>query len=253
MLENRVLQALSPDEFARLRLRLVPVELKKHEILYELGAPIEQAYFPQAGLVSLLAVNESGDAIETAIVSTEGIIGSVTLLGTKRSTSQVVVQIPGRALKLSIASFLEACETIPQLKRLANLHIGILLFQAQQNVACHALHRVEGRLCRWILQAHDVTESNILQLTQEFLSNMLGAQRTSVSMIAHNLQQAGIIRYRRGRIEIVDRLGLEAASCDCYSRIKREVDARLSPGSRASLSGLLPGSSATRPSNAISS
>jgi CRP-like cAMP-binding protein len=227
MVENRILQSLTPDDFAWLRSRLVPVELKQHEVLYEQGAPIEHVYFPEAGLVSLLAINETGDAIETAIVSTEGIVGDVALLEAERSTSQVVVQIRGRALKLPTASFLEACDAIPHLKRLASLHTGLLLFQAQQNAVCHALHTVEGRLCRWMLQAQDVTKSNVLELTQEFLSHMLAAQRTSVSMIAHTLQQAGFIRYRRGRIEIVDRLGLEAASCECYSVIKQEIDARL--------------------------
>lgn len=236
MPENRILQLLAPNELARLRARLVPTELKQHEVLYENGAPMEHIYFPEKGLVSLLSVSESGSAVETGIVGAEGVLGGMSLLGADRSTCQATVQIAGRALKLSTANFLEACAAIPHLKHLVHLHIQALLFQAQQNVACHALHIIEGRLCRWILQAQDATKSDVLDLTQESLSNILGAQRTSVSMIAHTLQQAGFIRYRRGRIEIVDKIGLEAASCECYSLIKHELDKRL-PRPRAVTSG----------------
>jgi CRP-like cAMP-binding protein len=227
MLDNRILQALSPDDFARLRSRLVPVELRQHEVLYEPGAPIQHVYFPDGGLISLLNINESGSAIETGIISAEGLVGGVALLGAERSTVQVTVQIPARAVKMPVTTFVEACEVIPQLKRLVHRHLHILLYQAQQNAACHALHTIEGRLCRWMLQAQDVTGANVLELTQEFLSHVLGAQRTSVSMIAHTLQNAGLIRYRRGRIEILDKLGLEAASCECYSLIKHEIAHRL--------------------------
>ncbi|MPZ38622.1 MAG: helix-turn-helix domain-containing protein [Rhizobiales bacterium] len=227
MLENRILRALAPGELARLRPRLVPVELRQHEILYAMGAPMTHVYFPQSGLVSLLNINEAGDAIEAGIVSAEGVVGGVTLLDADRSISQVVVQISGRALKLPTPSFLESCKAIPRLKRLVNRHIQVLLFQAQQNAACHALHTVEGRLCRRMLQAQDITQSSVLALTQELLSYMLGAQRTSVSTIARTLQDAGFIRYRRGRIEILDKRGLEAAACECYSLVKQEIDAHL--------------------------
>lgn len=227
MPENRILQALTPDELARLRPRLVPVELKQHEVLYETGAPLEHVYFPQRGLVSVLNIGESGEAIETGIVSNEGVVGGLALIDARRSNAHVTVQIPGQALRLPVAGFIEACNAVPHLRRLVNAHIQFLLFQAQQNTACHALHTVEGRLCRWLLQAQDVTHSDILDLTQEFLSHMLGVQRTSVSMIAHTLQHAGFIRYRRGRIEVIDRLGLEEASCECYSLIKQEADRRL--------------------------
>jgi CRP-like cAMP-binding protein len=235
MLENRILQLLTPDEFARLRPRLTPAELKQHEVLYETDGRMDHIYFPDKGLVSLLNISESGESVETGIIGTEGVVGGLAVLGADRSTCQVTVQIAGRALKLSTASFLELCAAMPHLKQLVHLHIQTLLFQAQQNATCHALHSVEGRLCRWMLQAQDVTRSDTLDLTQEFLSNMLGAQRTSVSMIAHALQQAGLIRYRRGHIEIVDKIGLEAASCECYSLIKHEIDKRLPPPSEATI------------------
>ena len=227
MPENRILQALTVKEFAALRPRLTVCDLKQHETLYEAGGPIEHVYFPLSGLVSLLNVSESGDAIEAGIVSSEGVAGGLVLLDEQRSTCQVTVQISGTALRLSTAHFLEACSAIPRLKHLVNLHIQILLFQAQQNGSCHALHTVEARLCRWLLHAHEVTKSDMLDLTQEFLSHMLGAQRTSVSIIAHMLQRAGFIRYRRGRITIIDKLGLEEASCECYSLIKDAIDTRL--------------------------
>lgn len=227
MPKNRILRSLSSDELARLQPHLAVVDLGLSDVLHEAGAPIESVYLPESGLVSLLHVSESGDAIETGVVGTEGIVGGLTLLDARRSISQATVQISGRAYKLSTPSFLQACAAIPRLKGLTHQHLQILLFQAQQNAACHALHTVEGRLCRWMLLAQDATKSDVLDLTQEFLSQMLGAQRTSVSMIAHNLQQAGIIRYRRGRIEVIDKIGLEAAACECYSLIKHEIDSTL--------------------------
>jgi CRP-like cAMP-binding protein len=235
MPENRILHRLRPDEFSTLLPRLTPIVLRQNDVLYGAGARIGQVYFPLRGLISLLKISENGDAIETGSIGAEGLVGGLTLLNVDRSTSHTVVQISGRALKLSTESFLEACAAIPNLRCLVQLHIHTLLYQAHQNAACHALHTVESRLCRWLLQAQDMTKSDVLDLTQEFLSNMLGAQRTSISMIAHALQQAGFIRYRRGRIEIVDRLGLETAACDCYSLIKNEIDTHLpqqAPGVR---------------------
>jgi CRP-like cAMP-binding protein len=250
MPENRILRLLTPDEFARLRPRLMPTELKQHEVLYETDARMEHVYFPEKGLVSLLHISESGEAVETGIIGAEGLVGGLALLGADRSTCQATVQIAGRGFKLSTASFVDACAAIPHLKQLVHLHLQTLFFQAQQNAACHALHSVEGRLCRWMLQAQDVTRSDTLDLTQEFLSNMLGAQRTSVSMIAHALQQAGLIRYRRGRIEILDKIGLEAASCECYSLIKQETDKRLPPPSEATISpGLVTRIAAVEPAD----
>jgi len=227
MPENRILQGLTVEEFAALRPRLTVFDLKQHEILYEAGGPIEHVYFPTSGLISLLNVSESGDAIEAGIISSEGVAGGLVLLEEERSPCQVTVQISGKALRLSTPHFLEACAAIPRLRHFVNLHIQILLFQAQQNGSCHALHTVEARLCRWLLHAQEVTQSDMLDLTQEFLSHMLGAQRTSVSIIAHMLQHAGFIRYRRGRIRIIDKLGLEEASCECYSLIKHAINARL--------------------------
>jgi CRP-like cAMP-binding protein len=227
MSENRILQALTVEEFAALRPRLTVVDLKQHEILHEADAPIEHVYFPLSGLMSLLNVSESDDAIEVGIVSAGGVVGGLVLLDAHRATCQVTVQIPGKALRLSTAHFLDACAAIPRLRHLVNLHFQILLLQAQQNATCHALHTVEARLCRWLLYAQDVTKSGVLELTQEFLSNVLGAQRTSVSMMAHMLQHAGFIRYSRGHIRIIDKLGLEEASCECYSLVKDAIDARL--------------------------
>jgi CRP-like cAMP-binding protein len=226
MPENRILQALTVEEFAALRPRLTAVDLKQHETLYEAGGAIEHVYFPLSGLMSLLNVSDGRDAIEVGIVSAEGVVGGLVLLDERRSACQVAVQIPGKALRLSTAHFLDACSAIPRLRHLVNLHFQILLFQAQQNATCHALHTVEARLCRWLLYAQDVTKSGVLELTQEFLSNVLGAQRTSISMMAHMLQHAGFIQYSRGRIKIVDKLGLEEAACECHSLVKEAIDAR---------------------------
>jgi len=227
MTDNRILQGLTPSDFDRLRSRFTPVQLTQHAELYPINGTIEYVYFVEAGLVSLLNVSENGDMIEAGVIGAEGVVGGVAVIDAVQSSTQATVQISGNALRMTVGDFRAACASLPHLKRLVHQHIQILLFQAQQNATCHALHSVECRLCRWMLQAQDVTQSNILDLTQEFISHMLGVQRTSVSMIAQTLQQAGFIKYSRGRIEILDKLALHEAACECYNLIKHQIDARI--------------------------
>jgi CRP-like cAMP-binding protein len=184
-------------------------------------------YFPESGLVSLNNISRSGDSVEVGIIGADGVVGGTALLDDLRSTSQATVQIPGKALKMPTRTFLESCNSTPMLRRLVARHQHLMLFEAQQTAACHALHSAEGRFCRWLLQARDLVRLSAIELTQESLSALLGVQRTSVSVIAHTLQNAGLIRYRRGRIEVIDELGLEEAACDCYNLIKQEIGRQL--------------------------
>ena len=227
--ENRLLKSLGPDEFSRLQSHLKKKSLPRGEVLHPAGEMIKHVYFPLSGMVSILAMMRTGDAIETAIVGREGVVGASVGSDGGRAAGEAVVQIEGSAWQIPSANFLKAYNASARLRRLANEFQSVLLLQAQQSAACHALHTVEARLCRWLLQSRDTTESDIVSLTQEFLSHMLGVRRTSVSLCAHQLQNAGLIRYRRGRIEILNRAGLMDAACECYEVVRGYVDRAIPP------------------------
>jgi CRP-like cAMP-binding protein len=226
---NRLLQSLEPADLAALQSHLKPIELRRGDVLHQPRAAIEHVYFPLSGMVSLLAVMQSGEAIETAIVGREGLVGGSVANGNGYSFGQATVQIAGKALRIASRPFTEACGKSGKLRALANHFQDVIMMQAQQNAACHALHTVDARLCRWLLQSQDATESNLVELTQEVLSHMLGVQRTSVTIAAHALQEAGLIKYSRGRITILDRAGIEECACECYAVLRSEIDRALPP------------------------
>jgi CRP-like cAMP-binding protein len=227
--ENRLLQSLGSDELAALQPHLKLVELRRGTVLHEARGAIERIYFPVCGMVSLLAIMQSGEAIETGIVGREGVVGGSIAGGNGHSFGQATVQVAGKALEIGRKQFLEAYQNGGGLRALVNRFQGVVLMQSQQSAACHALHSVEARLCRWLLQSQDMVESSVVELTQEFLSHMLGVQRTSVSLCAHALQDAGLIEYSRGRITILDRAGVEECACECYAVIRRETDKAIPP------------------------
>jgi CRP-like cAMP-binding protein len=226
---NRLLASLAPDELAALQPHLRKVEFKRGTVLHLPRAPIERVYFPVSGMVSLLVVMRSGEMIETAVIGREGIVGGSIVNSAAEAYGQAIVQISGAAAEISSTVFLQACRERTQLRSLVHRFQGLILLQAQQSAACHALHDVEARLCRWMLQAQDTVESPVIELTQEFLAHMLGVQRTSVTLSAHALQQAGLIEYSRGRITIRDRAALEDCACECYAVIKAETDRAIPP------------------------
>jgi CRP-like cAMP-binding protein len=223
LVKNRILRQLSADELKSVQPWLTAVKLQSNAVLHEVGAPIGQIYFPLSGMISLLAVMQSGEAIETGIIGAEGLFGGGAVTN-GHFFGQAVVQIDAVALKMPKAEFVEACHKHPHLRNLVDRYQSLLLMQAQQNAACHALHHVRGRLCRWMLQSQDLIGSPTFNLTQEFLSHMLGVRRNTVSVEAHALQQAGLIRYSRGSITVLDREGLEECSCECYSAIRAETE-----------------------------
>jgi CRP-like cAMP-binding protein len=227
--ENRLLASLGPDDLAALEPQLKPVELQRGDVLHHPRAAIEQVYFPLSGMVSLLVVMRDGEEIETGIIGREGVVGGSVATGISRSFGQATVQIPGKGLAIASKPFVEACRTSAALLALVNRFQGVIAMQSQQSAACHALHSVEARLCRWMLQSQDLVESSVIELTQEFLSHMLGVQRTSVSLSAHALAQAGLIEYARGRITIHDRAAIEECACECYAVIRHETDKAIPP------------------------
>jgi CRP-like cAMP-binding protein len=179
-------------------------------------------------MISLLAVMQSGEAIETGIVGADGMLGGGAAIN-GHLFGQMTVQMEGSALTMPKAQFVEAYLKHPRLRNLVDRYQAILLVQAQQNGACHALHSVRSRLCRWLLQSQDMIGSDTFTLTQEFLSHMLGVRRNTVSVEAHAVQEAGLIRYTRGHIKILNRNGLEDCACECYSVIREETDRLMGP------------------------
>jgi CRP-like cAMP-binding protein len=221
---NLLLAALPANELALLAPHLKDTVFGQGDVLQEQGDPIDQVYFPYEGIVSLLAVMQQGNAIELATIGLEGAIGSLSGLGPRRSHTRAVVQVAGAGLRIPALRFRQAAAESAAVRNIVVRYGEMLLIQVQQTAACNALHDVEARLSRWLLQARDRVDSNTIQLTHEFLSQMLGVRRPTVTVVANMLQQAGLIRYQRGQIEIVDRPGLEARACECYEAIRRQID-----------------------------
>jgi CRP-like cAMP-binding protein len=224
---NRLLAALSPADQVLLEPHLETLPLPQGLTLQEAGQAIQQVYFPHAGMISLLAVMADGQAIETATVGNEGAVGAMAGFGTRLGFTRAVVQAPLLASRMSSRQFRKAIQASASLRHLMVSYNEVLLAQVQQTAACNALHTMESRLARWLLQTRDRVDEDALPLTQEFLSQMLGVRRTTVTLVARQLEAAGVIRRRRGRIEIVDRKGLEEVACECYAIVRSQLTAAL--------------------------
>jgi CRP-like cAMP-binding protein len=222
---NRLLAMLDRTDFELLSPHLCDAPLVQGLVLQEQEAPVEKVYFPVSGVISLISVMEGGEVVETAMVGREGAVGAFGGLGPWNAFTRAVVQLPGLATVIPVASFQAAVAQSDRIRNLVLRYKETLLAQVQQTAACNALHHLEERLARWLLQALDRTDGSNLPLTQELISQMLAVRRSTVTVIAGKLQEAGLIRYHRGRIEIVDRLKLEEAACECYGTIRRRTDA----------------------------
>lgn len=229
-LKNRLLNALPTDEFTLLSPHLLPVELERGRLLYDPGDRIETVYFPHDCVISLLTLMENGAAIESAAVGREGAVGLMAVAAPRVSLSRVIVQTPGVASRIGAPLLHDLGARVPALRNLIDRHNEALFGHAIQSVACNALHAVEARFCRWLLSCDDRIDTNTVHLTQEFLADMLGVQRTTVTTVAGSLQTKGLIRYRRGVVDILDRAGLEAIACECYGAVRRGYE-RLLPTS----------------------
>jgi CRP-like cAMP-binding protein len=221
--KNLILGALRDKEYEHLYPSLEPVALAQGKIVYGMGDTARHAYFLVSGMVSLLAITEDGDAIEVGMVGNEGIVGLPIILGFDIMPYRVVIQLPCTALRIRTDRLKAEFNLGGQLHDLLLRYTNTLITQLSQSASCNMFHTVKERLCRWLLIARDRVHSDSLGLTQEFLSQMIGAPRTSVTTIAGNLQREGLINYRRGKIVILDRAGLESASCECYGIVKESI------------------------------
>ncbi|MBL8771894.1 MAG: Crp/Fnr family transcriptional regulator [Phenylobacterium sp.] len=225
---NRLLGALSGRDFAVLEPHLEPVRLERGQVLFEPGDDVATTHFPcHRTMASLLVVTRDGREVEAATIGREGAVGGIVSEGHKPAFGRAVVQIGGEALAIP-TSHLEAAKTgSPRFGDLFSRYADALLAQMMQSVACNALHSAEERASRWLLATHDRAGDRMIQLTQESLAEMLGLQRTTVTAVTAGLQARGLIRTHRGRVEIVDRPGLERASCECYRAVEDHFAALL--------------------------
>ena len=222
---NRLLAALTSEDHSLLAPHLNELSLELGSLLQEAGEPVEFVYFPHEGMISLLAVMADGQGIETATVGSEDVVGAMSGFRVRQGFTRAVVQAPLVASCISIVHFHAALQKSDALRNLIASYNEVLLAQVQQTAACNALHPMECRLARWLLQTRDRIDTDVLPLTQEFLSQMLGVRRSTVTLVARQLKQAGVIQTRRGRIVIVDRKGLEDVACECYAIVRDQMNA----------------------------
>jgi CRP-like cAMP-binding protein len=221
---NLLLQCLPQNIFAALQPKMKFIDLSFGDVVAEAGQIVEHVYFPHNGVMSLVVETAEGDMIETAMVGRDGVVNGMAALDGKISLYKAIVQIAGSASVMApdiLRSIANKCEP---LRSLLLRHEQILFAQAQQSAACNASHAVEARICRWLLRMRDLAQSDDLKLTQEFVAQMLGVRRTSVCLVASTLQHAGLIKYSRGSLHILDVEGVRSASCECYEKVRRHYE-----------------------------
>jgi CRP-like cAMP-binding protein len=222
--KNRLLAALPRDEYDHLLPHLEKVGLPLKEILYESNGPIPHVFFPLSGVVSLVILMEGNFTLEVGTIGNEGMVGTPVFLGSQSSPTRAISQVPGEALRLETRVFQKEMRRRGPLHDLVQRYTQAMINQISQSTVCNRRHSVEKRMCRWLLMSHDRVGTDEFLLTQEFLSQMLGVRRPTVSAVAGILQKAGLLTYHRGRMTILDRKGLEATSCECYQVVREELD-----------------------------
>jgi CRP-like cAMP-binding protein len=222
---NRLLAALEPEDLRRLAPHLERVDLARGTVLLEPDAELRHVWWPEDCVVSLVIPTRDGGAAEAATIGREGMVGFFAILGDHRALARNVVQVPGRALRLPFGVLREAFAASPPVRQVCLRYVAALLAHVLQSAACNALHTVEARLARWLLLLQDRVDGDPrLPLTQEFLAEMLGVQRTTVTTAARALQRAGLIAYKWGGVTVLDRTGLERVSCECYGVIRERYE-----------------------------
>jgi CRP-like cAMP-binding protein len=223
---NAFLLTLSEQDYSALRSELTPIKLPLAHIIYGPEQPIRALTIPTSGIVSFVVHLSTGDGVEAGMVGNDGIVGASAVLNDTMAMNTAVVQMPGAGFALDIGLARKIATESAGFRRAVYRHDQILFLQAQQSIACIAKHPLEARLCRWLLRCRDITESEKLTLTQEFLAQMLGVQRSTLSVTAHRLQAAGLIEYSRGNIRILDLEGIRESACECYGAVK-ELEGKL--------------------------
>ena len=217
---NRLLASLPTNAFSAISPHLKIVELKFGDVVAKAGSPIRQVYFPYSGVISLVVELDVGAMIETAMVGRDGVLNAAPALDGKVSLNKGIVQSAGSAGTIEVNRFRRLANEFEPFRSLLIRHEQVLFAQSQQSAACNASHSVEARMCRWLLYMRDLAGSDDLILTQEFLAQMLSVRRPSVSIVASPLQKAGLIKYSRGHMRLLDVKGLQKRACECYGTVK---------------------------------
>jgi CRP-like cAMP-binding protein len=220
--ENRLLATLPQETFALLEPDLKEISGTQGSVFLEPGDIIDRIYFPQSGMISLLVVSRDGHMVEVSTVGREGALGLHRGLGGRRSFTRATVQIPGNFSTITAHAFERFSLSSPTIREMIGRYTEMLWAEAQQLAACNAIHDASSRLCRWLLQSADHINALQLPLTQEFLAQMLGVRRTTVTLLAQELQKRGAVRYSRGKVTILSRKMLEDGACECYEVVQRE-------------------------------
>ncbi len=222
--QNRLLVGLSAQELDRLQPSLRLVVLEPRQVLYDYRAPMPYVYFPTRGVVSQVLTTANGDQIEVAVIGSEGVVGLSALLGSDESPARYLAQLPGMAYRMAVTTLRAETRWDSPLRQVLFRYLAAYTRQLAQSVACSGLHPIPQRCARWLLATHDRVESDTFPLTHEYLATMLGVRRSSVSEILQPLARQGLIQNGRGEVTILDRVGLEARSCECYRAVKEEFD-----------------------------
>ena len=228
--QNFLLTSLSEADFELVKPHLKPHEFERGSVLYQAGDPIRRVYFPDSGIISSVVELSSGQAIEIAMIGRDTLAGGMFAMDGKISLNKGIVQIGGTGWTIDVDKLRTITQQSSTFARALIIHEQIVFAQAQQSAACNAVHSLEARMARWLLYVRNLVDGGTLQLTQEFLSQILGVQRSSVSLVATRLQQEGLIQYRRGHLEIVNLDRLSAVACECYGVVKAHRDRLLSEG-----------------------
>jgi CRP-like cAMP-binding protein len=228
-MKNHLLSLLSPSDAKLLAAHLKPAKFEQHHVLFEAEERIRHVYFPTGAVVSLVITLSTGEIIEAAMVGMDGVVGASAALDGQISLSRAILQLSGEIVVCDINALKSAALESPKLLSLLIRHEQTVYAQAQQSAACFATHRVEARLCRWLLRARDLSGSDSLPFTQEYLGEMLGVRRTSVTAVAHTLQEAGLIKYARGKIQIIDAKAMQKSTCECYGSVKMLYEKLIGP------------------------
>ncbi len=221
---NQLLLSLPAAELEALRPHLGFTDLVKETVLAGAGAPQSHVYLPHSGVISMMVNLSGGQSVEVAMIGRESILGAAAALGSHISPTDAIVALPGTASILDVALLRAAAARSVAFRTILVRHQQALLAQAQQSAACNAAHSVEARFSRWLLRVRDIYDDETLPLTQEVLARIIGVQRNAISLVAHALQQAGIIRYSRGHLHVTDIEGLRRSSCECYDAVKAQHD-----------------------------
>ena len=229
---NRLLRAIPADAYARLMAASEVVRFERSDVIYEANEPIRRVYFPSDMILSVISVMENGDSVEVGTIGNEGMGGLPAFLESESTPYTVFVQVSGEGRALDAEALMEVVDSSAETRTILHRYTQSFLNQSAQSAACNRLHSIEERCARWLLMTHDRVGDDRFDLTQEFLADMLGVRRAGVTVVCGALQRAGFIRYRRGHIEILDRPKLEEVTCECYERVRVEVDRLVGPPPR---------------------